>query len=102
MLQTEWNRIRSGIAQTPLDQSRYKVGVFPCICVILLPLRLSLGARCFQFFSLVFLPAHPLPVPQVPPPPENERDSLVAWQKAVDNAHAQLEQTHNRSARMCP
>lgn len=30
---------------------------------------------------------------RVPPPPEGERDSLEAWQKAVDNAHAQLEHT---------
>lgn len=28
---------------------------------------------------------------QVLPPAESERDSLEAWQKAVDNAHAQLE-----------
>jgi len=33
---------------------------------------------------------------KVEPPPEAERDSLEAWQKAVDNAYAQLEHTNTR------
>lgn len=55
-LQTEWDRVAAGKAQTPLDMSAYKVE----------------------------------------PPPEEQRDSLDAWQKAVNNAYAQLEHTHTR------
>jgi len=55
-LQTEWERICAGRAQTPLDTSAYKVS----------------------------------------PPPDSERGSLEAWQKAVDNAYSQLEHTNTR------
>ena len=33
---------------------------------------------------------------KVEPPPEEERDSLEAWQRAVDNAHSQLQMTKTR------
>lgn len=33
---------------------------------------------------------------KVEPPPEHMRDSLDAWRKAVDNAHAQLQATRSR------